>query len=143
MRAVKSISVAAALAAVVVCTAGEAIAQAQQKYPSRPVRIVVGFSAGSATDITARMIAPKLSEKWGQPIVIENRPGAGGTLAAAAVAKATPDGHSLLLTSAALAITAVLNDNLPYNVLKDFAPIVRNMMAIFAKVVVAAGLRAP
>jgi tripartite-type tricarboxylate transporter receptor subunit TctC len=100
--------------------AGSAYAQIQQKYPVRPVRIVVPFSAGSATDITARLLGPKLSEAWAQPVVIENRPGAGGTVAAAMVAKATPDGYTLLLTSAAFAITAVLNTNLPYDPLKDF-----------------------
>src|SRR6185436_5364647 len=96
------------------------LAQAQTKYPSKPVRIVVGFSPGSATDITARMIAPKLSERWGQPVVIENRSGAGGTMANAAVARATPDGHTLALISAAFAIGAVLHKDLPYDPLKDF-----------------------
>ena len=95
------------------------LAQAPQKYPSKPVRIVVPFSAGSATDITARMVGPRLAEQWGQPVVIENRAGAGGTIAAATVAKATPDGYTLLLTSAAIAISAVLNTNLPYDPLKD------------------------
>jgi len=104
----------------IVVTAAQGVAQAQQKYPTRPVRIVVGFSAGSATDITARMLAPRLGEKWGQPVIVENRPGAGGTLAAAMVAKATPDGHTLLLISAAFAIGAVLHANLPYDPLKDF-----------------------
>ncbi len=101
-------------------TAAPVVAQAQQKFPTKPVRIVVGFSAGSATDITARIIGPRLAEKWGQPVVIENRPGAGGTLANAAVAKATPDGHTLALISAAFAIGAVLHANLPYDPLKDF-----------------------
>jgi tripartite-type tricarboxylate transporter receptor subunit TctC len=96
-------------------------AQAQPRYPTKPVRIVVPFSAGSATDISARMIAPRLSELWGQSVIVENRPGAGGTLAAVAVARATPDGYTLLLTSAAFAITAVLQANLPYDPLKDFA----------------------
>ena len=76
--------------------------------------------AGSATDITARMIAPRLSEMWGQAVVIENRPGAGGTMANAAVAKATPDGHTLALISASFAIGAVLHKDLPYDPLKDF-----------------------
>jgi tripartite-type tricarboxylate transporter receptor subunit TctC len=111
---------ASAIAASIISIAAPDAAQAQQKFPSRPVRIVVPFSPGSATDISARMIGPRLSERWGQPVVIENRAGAGGTLAAAAVAKATPDGHTLLLVSAAFAIGAVLNANLPYDPLKDF-----------------------
>jgi tripartite-type tricarboxylate transporter receptor subunit TctC len=98
-------------------------AEAQQKFPTKPVRIVVGFSAGSATDITARMIGPRLSELWKQAVVIENRPGAGGTLGAAAVAKATPDGHTLALVSAAFAIGAVLHKDLPYDPLKDFVAV--------------------
>ena len=91
-----------------------------QKFPTKPVRIVVGFSPGSATDITARLIGPKLSELWGQPVVIENRAGAGSTLASAMVAQATPDGHTLMVVSAAFAITAVLQKNLPYDALRDF-----------------------
>jgi tripartite-type tricarboxylate transporter receptor subunit TctC len=120
MRAMQSATFAALIAMGIVVTAAQGVAQAQQKYPTRPVRIVVGFSAGSATDITARMLAPRLGEKWGQPVIVENRPGAGGTLAAATVAKATPDGHTLLLISAAFAIGAVLHANLPYDPLKDF-----------------------
>jgi tripartite-type tricarboxylate transporter receptor subunit TctC len=104
--------------------AAPALAQTQQKFPSKPVRIVVGFSPGSATDITARMIGPKLSELWGQPVVIENRSGAGSTLASAMVAQATPDGHTLLMVSTSFAITAVLqNKNLPYDALRDFCGI--------------------
>ena len=120
MRAMQSATFAALIAMGIVVTAAQGVAQAQQKYPTRPVRIVVGFSAGSATDITARMLAPRLGEKWGQPVIVENRPGAGGTLAAAMAAKATPDGHTLLLISAAFAIGAVLHANLPYDPLKDF-----------------------
>ena len=91
----------------------------QQKFPTKPVRFVVGFSAGSATDITARVIGPKLSDIWGQPVIIENRSGAGGRLATEMVARATPDGHTLLLTSSSFAITAVLEKNLPYDPLGD------------------------
>jgi tripartite-type tricarboxylate transporter receptor subunit TctC len=94
---------------------------AQPKFPAKPVRIVVGFSPGSATDITARMLGPRLSELWGQPVVVENRAGAGGTLAATVVARAAPDGYTLLLTSAAFAIAAALRTDLPYDSLKDFA----------------------
>ncbi len=121
MRVLHTVTFAAALAAGVAVAALPCFAQAQQKYPTRPVRIVVPFSPGSATDITARIISPRLSELWEQAVVVENRSGAGGTLAAVAVARATPDGYTLLLTSAALAIAAVLHPSLPYDTLKDFA----------------------
>ena len=105
---------------VAACVAAPGFAQSQQKYPERPVRIVVGFSPGSATDITARMVGPKLSEIWKQPVVIDNRPGAGGAIATAAVAKAAPDGHTLTLISASFAIGAVLHKELPYDPIKYF-----------------------
>lgn len=97
------------------------VARAQQKFPVKPIRLVVAFSAGGTTDILARLIAPGMNEAWGQPLVIEPRPGAGGTVAASIVAKATADGYTLLATSAAIAIGTVMNTNLPYDVLKDFA----------------------
>ncbi|HEX2825139.1 MAG TPA: tripartite tricarboxylate transporter substrate binding protein [Burkholderiales bacterium] len=112
-------AVAAVSAAIAMGVAAPAAAQAPQKFPSKPVRIVVGFSPGSTTDITARMIGPKLSEMWGQPVIVDNRSGAGSTLASGMVAKATPDGHTLLLVSASFAITAVITKNLPYDPLKD------------------------
>ena len=118
MRSLRSI-VCAIVGAGVIAAAVPACAQAQ-KFPTKPVRIVVGFSAGSATDITARTVGPRLSEIWKQPVVIENRAGAGGTLANAAVAKATPDGHTLALVSAAFAIGAALHKDLPYDPIKDF-----------------------
>lgn len=119
MKYARLLAVLAGAIAACVVFAPEALA-AERKFPERPVRIVVPFSPGSATDITARMIGRPLSERWGQPVVIENRSGAGGTLAAASVAQATPDGHTLLLVSAAFAIGAVLNASLPYDPLKDF-----------------------
>lgn len=112
-------AVAAVIAAIAVGTGAPASAQTQQKYPWKPIRIVCGFSPGSTTDITARMIGPKLSDLWGQPVVIENRSGAGSTLASGMVAKATPDGHTLLVVSSSFAITAVINKSLPYDPLKD------------------------
>ncbi len=120
MRAIGTIACAMVVAGCAAYSVTPSHAQAQPKFPTKPVRIVVGFSAGSATDITARMIGPRLSEKWGQPVIVENRPGAGGTLSAAVVAKATPDGHTLLMISAAFAIGAALHANLPYDPLKDF-----------------------
>ena len=112
-------AVAAVCAAIAMGVVASAAAQVPQKFPSKPVRIVVGFSPGSTTDITARMVGPKLSEMWGHPVIVENRSGAGSTLASAMVSKANPDGHTLLLVSSSFAITAVINKNLPYDPLKD------------------------
>ena len=89
-------------------------------WPSRPVRMVVGFSAGSATDQSARLLAPRLSELWGQPVVIENRSGAGSSIASSMAAQATPDGYTLLVISASFAINAVLRPNAGYDPLRDF-----------------------
>jgi tripartite-type tricarboxylate transporter receptor subunit TctC len=94
---------------------------AAQAYPSHPIRAVVPFTPGSATDILARLIGPKLHETWGQQVVVDNRPSAGGTVAGGLVAAAAPDGHTLLLTSSAFAGAAALYEKLPYDPLKDFA----------------------
>ncbi len=90
-------------------------------YPSQPIRIVVGFTAGSTTDILARAVAAKLQEAWGKPAVVENRPGAGGVVAAQAVLGAPADGHSLMVVSAGHAVSAALYKNLPYDTERDFA----------------------
>jgi len=105
-----------AIAAVI----GAAQAQPAPKYPVKPVRMLSG-AFGSPSDILTRTIAPKLSEMWGQPVVIENRPGAAGTIAAAILSKAAPDGYTLLLISAQFTIGAALHASLPYDPLKDFA----------------------
>lgn len=95
-----------------------------QAYPSRPIRLLVPFPAGGATDILARALSQKLGEKLGQTVVVENRPGAGGTIGSDAAAKATPDGYTLLLaTSSTHAIGPALNPRIPYNAEADFAPI--------------------
>lgn len=100
--------------------AGTAAAQA---FPSKPLRIVVPFAAGGAGDLTARIIGAELSQSLGQPVTIENKPGAGGVVAASTVARADPDGHSLFLMSNGTAVTASLYSNLPYDTLKDLAPV--------------------
>ena len=93
-----------------------------QAFPQRPVRIVVPFPPGGGVDITARAIAAELAKSFSQPVTVENRPGAGGNIAAAEVAKAAPDGHTLFLTLNALhAISPVLYSKLPFDALKDFA----------------------
>ena len=94
-----------------------------QEFPQRPLRIMVGFSAGSVVDVSARVIAERLSEALKQPIVIDNRPSAGGIIAGEMVARATPDGHTLLSVSASHAISPAVTAKLPYNVVKDFAGI--------------------
>lgn len=90
---------------------------------ARPIRIVVPFGAGGVADLTARAVAQKLSENMGQPVVIDNRPGAGGVVAGELVARAEPDGHTLLLMSNATAVSAGLFKSLPYNTRRDFEPI--------------------
>jgi tripartite-type tricarboxylate transporter receptor subunit TctC len=97
---------------------------AGQAWPAHPVRIVVPFTAGSATDILARTFGQKLQEAWGQPVVIENRPGAGGTIGAGVVAHAPPDGYTLLVHSAGYAVNPWIYPALSYDTAKAFAPIV-------------------
>jgi tripartite-type tricarboxylate transporter receptor subunit TctC len=94
---------------------------ADQKFPNRPVRFVVPFTAGSATDTLARILAPKLTDTWGEQVVVDNRGGAGGTIGANIAAKSAPDGYTLLLNSASHAINATLYPRLPYDTAKDFA----------------------
>ena len=92
-------------------------------YPIRPVHVIVGFAAGSASDIVTRLIAQNLSERLGQPFVTENRGGAGGTIGAEAVAHASPDGYTVLASGSQDAVTATLYDKLSYNFLRDIAPV--------------------
>jgi tripartite-type tricarboxylate transporter receptor subunit TctC len=104
-----------------------------QAYPTRPVRIIVPFASGGATDIIARLIGQWLSERVGQPFVIENRPGGGGNIGTEAVVRAPPDGYTLLLVSTTNAINATLYDKLNFNFIRDIAPaasIIRNPLVI-------------
>ena len=96
---------------------------AQPAFPSKALRIVVPFAAGGVGDLTARAVATGLAERLGQPVVIDNRPGAGGVVAADAVARAEPDGHTLFLMSNGTAVSASLFRSLPYDTLADFAPV--------------------
>lgn len=116
----KKISRRLAAAALACAAFGPGLAAAQDKFPSRTVRIVVPFVAGSQVDLVARDIGRRLQEMWGQPIIVDNRPGAGGTVGSRTVAMADPDGHTLLLTSASHAINPTLYKKLPYDTLKDF-----------------------
>lgn len=128
---------AAAIAAVTCAALPAAVGDARaQAWPSKPVTMVVPFPAGGTTDIVARLVAAKLSEVWGQPVIIDNRAGAGGNIGSAMVAKAAPDGYTLLMgTVGTHAINASLYAKMPYDVVKDFQPItnvaaVPNMLVV-------------
>lgn len=96
---------------------------AESKYPNRPIKMLVGFSAGSATDIVARVVAQSLSERLGQSFVVENKTGVGGSLAAEAVARAAPDGYTLLTVSSAIAVNPAVYPKLSFDVEQDLTPI--------------------
>lgn len=117
-----------------------ALAQAED-WPKRPVTMVVGFSPGGTTDIIARMLGIELAKMWGQPVIVENRPGAGGNIAGALVAKASPDGYTLFMGSTGpLSVNTSLYKRMPFDHLKDFTPIslvadVPNMLVVNPKVI--------
>jgi len=108
-----------ALAAIALCAA----AASAQNYPVKPVRVLVGFSPGSTTDLIGRVLAQKMSDGLGQPVVVENRPGAGANIAAELVAKAPPDGYAALMANAGIATGASAYVKLNFNALRDFIPI--------------------
>ena len=95
----------------------------QAAWPEKPVRIVLPYAAGGGADFLTRVLAQKLQEKWGQPVVVDNKPGAGATIGTDIAAKAAPDGYTLLMTASTMAVSPSAHPNLPYDVLKDFSPI--------------------
>jgi tripartite-type tricarboxylate transporter receptor subunit TctC len=109
----------------IACSACTLAAHAQTKdpWPGRPVRIVVPQTPGASTDLTARLIAQKLSPVLGQPVIVENRPGAGSIVGTELVAKATPDGHTLLVVASSITLNPILHKNLPFDPQRDLAPI--------------------
>jgi len=112
-------------------------AASQQPFPARPIRIVVPNAAGGAADLTARAVAQKIAGPLGQSVVIENKPSAGGVVAGELVARAQPDGHTLLLVSSGTAVSAALFKSLPFDTLKDFAPV--SQLAAFDLAIAVAG----
>jgi len=110
------------LAALVLCTFAAGVASGQG-YPNKPVKLIVPFTAGSATDILARTVGQKLTEMWGQSVIVDNRPGAGGTIGTAIAAKSPPDGYTLLVNSAAHAYNPWIYPNLSFDTVKDFIDI--------------------
>src|SRR5262245_6050799 len=97
--------------------------QAAAQYPNRPIRLIVPAAPGGGTDITTRSVAPALQDSLGQPVVIENRGGAGGVIGSDVVAKAPPDGYTLLMVYISHATNPTLVDKLPYDTIRDFTPI--------------------
>lgn len=104
---------------------------AAQGYPSRPVRLIIPFSPGGGSDVLARLIAPRLAERLGQPVVVDNRPAASGIVGADLVAKAAPDGHTVLGTTVTFVISGTLQKRLPYDAFMDFAPITQAISSPF------------
>ena len=105
--------------------AWSSVARAQQPYPAKPIRLILPFPPGGSTDIVARLIGQKLTESWGQPVLIENRPGAGGNIAAETAARAAPDGYTLFQVNVANAIGATLYPKLSYDLITSFAPVIQ------------------
>ena len=106
-----------------VLLAAFAVQASAQSYPNKPVHVVISFTPGSSTDIVGRIVSQKLSEMWGQPVVPENKAGAGGSIGSAAVAKAAPDGYTLLINSNAHSVNPAIYAKLPYETTKDFTDI--------------------
>jgi tripartite-type tricarboxylate transporter receptor subunit TctC len=120
MKSCKMIMLLSVFVVAVLCVAASASAQ---NYPTKPIHVIVGFGPGGVADLTCRVVAQKLSVQLGQQVLIENRPSAGGIVAADAVAKASPDGYTLLLLSNGNAVSASLFKSLPYDTIADFAPV--------------------
>lgn len=135
MHSILKATLAIVIATGVAAASLPGFAQTIETFPSKPVRLVTS-GAGGTNDIVARMIGQKMAEGWGQPVVVENRTGAGGAMAAATVARAAPDGYTLLLHSAQFVIGAAVHANLPYEPLKDFAGVTQIGFATNALVVV-------
>lgn len=119
--------------AVITTTVGSSFAMAQAAYPSKPITLVVTYPPGGGADAMARLIGPKMGEALGQSVVIENKPGAGGQIGAAAVAKAAPDGYTLMLDASSFSVNPSLYPKLPYDSAKAFQPV--GVIALFPNVV--------
>ena len=120
----KNMQLALAAASVMACAGAHAASPGSaQPYPDRPLRILVPFTPGGSTDILARMIGQKLTDAWGQQVVVDNRPGGNGVLAAQLTAQANPDGHTLLMVAIGHAINPSLQKSLPYDTERDFTPL--------------------
>src|SRR3954465_9203447 len=124
----KRLLLAALTGAAALAAATPAAAQTADDFPSRPIRIIVPQAAGSGVDLQARTLAQKMNDLWGQPVIVENRPGANAIIGTDAVAKAAPDGYTLVYAPvSAVTTNAFIYKNLPYDPLRDFAPITQTV----------------
>jgi tripartite-type tricarboxylate transporter receptor subunit TctC len=139
MRVLHNVTSALLIGSVVAIAANVSHAQTAQKFPVRPIRIIVPFTPGSASDLIARRVGAKMSENWGQQVVVDNRAGAGGVVGMGIVATAVPNGYTLLVHSLGFAVSAALYSKLPFDPFRDFAP-VSQIMASPSVVVVAPAL---
>ena len=126
-------------AAALTCVTSLSLAQTAASFPNRNIKIVVPFAPGGSSDLLARLVAQRMTADWGQPVIVENKPGAGATLGADQVAKAPPDGYTLLLAATHHTIAQNVFKNLPYDIGRDFAPVsvialIPNMVVINAKI---------
>ena len=112
--------------------AAPALGQSTATYPSHPITLVVPFTPGTGIDILARAIGPRLVQRWGQPVIVDNKPGASGNIGAEFVGKAAPNGYTLMVTVNTFTITPALYRNLPYDPIKDFTPIAKIALASYA-----------
>jgi tripartite-type tricarboxylate transporter receptor subunit TctC len=134
MKALKPLLLAA-VSLLAVAVAGPATAQPAPAFPTRTVVLVVPFTPSSGSDIIARIVAPKLAARWGQPVIVDNKPGASGNLGAQQVAAAAPDGHTLLMAINSFTMTPSIYKNLPFDAVNDFAPVAKLAEAGYAFVV--------
>src|SRR5215472_3237073 len=135
MISIRTLSACFAAVALSIAT----VAASAEKWPERPIKVISPFTAGNAGDTVARIVFDQVSQQIGQTLVIENRPGAGGTLAADFVAKSDPDGYTLLLSSASLSSQVIFHKTLPYDAIRAFAPV--SLIGIQPTVVIASPSR--
>jgi tripartite-type tricarboxylate transporter receptor subunit TctC len=121
--ALQKVAFASLFLTAIAIAAAPCLAQTAPKFPNWPVRIIVPFTPGSASDLIARRLGSKMSENWGEQVVVDNRAGAGGMIGMGIVAAAAPNGHTLLVHSLAIAVSAALYSKLPFEPFKDFSPV--------------------
>ncbi|MBI1991261.1 MAG: tripartite tricarboxylate transporter substrate binding protein [Betaproteobacteria bacterium] len=123
MHALQRAIVATVIAAGVAAAAAQGFAQSQDQYPTKPVRLIVGLAAGGGVDTTARALAQRLTEAWGRPVIVDNRPGATGAIALDLTAKSAPDGYTICMITGATTINSAVTPKLPYDLTKDLAAV--------------------